>query len=163
VLPYDQSPWGLIIRMNFVYLNCLIHIRYEFILFKNMKKSQHASVYVIQIHVDLHKLKLWFSRLRQRLFLKLLRQWTHKMGRFLSCLQHSRPCCIGYTNSRLRLEFVYPIQHGRSCCKHYILMQLISRTFSCLLHVLANTRVLFPLLATFWKTKSGWTEVESNS
>ena len=42
------------------------------------------------------------------------------MSRFLSCLQHSRPCCIGYTNSRLRLEFVYPIQHGRSCCKHYI-------------------------------------------
>jgi hypothetical protein len=42
------------------------------------------------------------------------------MRRFLSCLQHSRPCCIGYTNSRLRLEFVYPIQHGRSCCKHYI-------------------------------------------
>jgi hypothetical protein len=41
------------------------------------------------------------------------------MSRFLSCLQHSRPCCIGYTNSRLRLEFVYPIQHGRSCCKHY--------------------------------------------
>ena len=41
------------------------------------------------------------------------------MGRFLSCLQHSRPCCIGYTNCRLRLEFVYPIQHGRSCCKHY--------------------------------------------
>ena len=28
------------------------------------------------------------------------------MSRFLSCLQHSRPCCIGYTNSRLRLEFV---------------------------------------------------------
>ena len=42
------------------------------------------------------------------------------MSRFLSCLQHSRPCCIGYTNSRLRLEFVYPIQHGRSCCKHYV-------------------------------------------
>jgi hypothetical protein len=42
------------------------------------------------------------------------------MSGFLSCLQHSRPCCIGYTNSRLRLEFVYPIQHGRSCCKHYI-------------------------------------------
>ena len=53
-------------------------------------------------------------------FLKLLRQWTYKMSRFLSCLQHSRPCCIGYTNSRLRLEFVYPIQHGRSCCKHYL-------------------------------------------
>ena len=34
------------------------------------------------------------------------------MSRFLSHLQHSRPCCIGYTNSRLRLEFVYPIQHG---------------------------------------------------
>ena len=45
------------------------------------------------------------------------------MSRFLSCLQHSRPCCIGYTNSRLRLEFVYPIQHGRSCCKHYLNMK----------------------------------------
>jgi hypothetical protein len=48
---------------------------------------------------------LIFSAYRQRLFLKLLRQWTHKMSRFLSHLQHSRPCCIGYTNSRLRLEF----------------------------------------------------------
>jgi hypothetical protein len=38
------------------------------------------------------------------------------MSRFLSHLQHSRPCCIGYTNSRLLLEFVYPIQHGHSCC-----------------------------------------------
>ena len=34
------------------------------------------------------------------------------MSRFLSCLQHSRPCsCIGYTNSRLRLEFVYTAAH----------------------------------------------------
>ena len=32
-------------------------------------------------------------------------------------LQHERPCCIGYTNSRRRREFVYPIQHGRECCK----------------------------------------------
>jgi hypothetical protein len=61
----------------------------------------------------------WKSAFRQRLFLKLLRQWTHKMSRFLSHLQHSRPCCIGYTNSRLRLEVVYPIPHGRSCCKQY--------------------------------------------
>ena len=29
-------------------------------------------------------------------------------------LQHERPCCIGYTNSSRRREFVYPIQHGRS-------------------------------------------------
>ena len=40
---------------------------------------------------------------------------------FTSHLQHSRPCCIRYTNSRLRLEFVYLIQHGRSCCKYYML------------------------------------------
>jgi hypothetical protein len=33
------------------------------------------------------------------------------------CLQHERPCCIGYTNSSRRREFVYPIQHGRECCK----------------------------------------------
>ena len=39
---------------------------------------------------------------------------------FTSNLQHSRPCCIRYTNSRLRLEFVYLIQHGRSCCKYYL-------------------------------------------
>jgi hypothetical protein len=32
-------------------------------------------------------------------------------------LQHERPCCIGYTNSSRRQEFVYPIQHGRECCK----------------------------------------------
>ena len=28
-------------------------------------------------------------------------------------LQHERPCCIGYTNSSRRREFVYLIQHGR--------------------------------------------------
>ena len=65
------------------------------------------------------------------------------MSRFLSCLQHSRPCCIGYTNSRLRLEFVYPIQHGRSCCKHYlqscVVMQSCVVTFvSDLLEQLCN-------------------------
>jgi hypothetical protein len=32
-------------------------------------------------------------------------------------LQHERPCCIGYTNSSRRREFVYPIQHVRACCK----------------------------------------------
>ncbi len=43
---------------------------------------------------------------------------------FTSHLQHSRPCCIRYTNSRLRLEFVYLIQHGRSYCKYYIITKL---------------------------------------
>ncbi len=32
-------------------------------------------------------------------------------------LQHERPCCIRYTNSSRRREFVYLIQHGRECCK----------------------------------------------
>ena len=32
-------------------------------------------------------------------------------------LQHERPCCIGYTNSSRRREFVHHIQHGRECCK----------------------------------------------
>jgi hypothetical protein len=32
-------------------------------------------------------------------------------------LQHERPCCIGYTNSSRRREFVYPIQHGREKIK----------------------------------------------
>jgi hypothetical protein len=41
----------------------------------------------IKIWPDLLKLQLWFSRLRQCLFLKSLRQWTHKMGRFLSTLK----------------------------------------------------------------------------
>jgi hypothetical protein len=36
---------------------------------------------------------------------------------FMYYLQHERPCCIGYTNSSRRREFVYPIQHGRECCK----------------------------------------------
>jgi hypothetical protein len=52
----------------------------------------------IKICPDLHKLQLWFSRLRQCLFLKLLRQWTHKMGHFLSTIKHSHPICIWYTN-----------------------------------------------------------------
>jgi hypothetical protein len=80
---------------------------------ENTKKNHKrvVSVYVIQIHVDLHKLKLWFSRLLIKLgFSRIFSAWF------------SRLCCIGYTNSRLWLEFVYPIQHGRSCCKHYILL-----------------------------------------
>jgi hypothetical protein len=57
----------------------------------------------IKICPDLHKLQLWFSRLRLRqcLFLKLLRQWTHKMGHFLSTIKHEHPICIWYTNSRV--------------------------------------------------------------
>jgi hypothetical protein len=45
----------------------------------------------IKICPDLHKLLLWFSRIRQCLFFKLLRQWTHKMGHFLSTIKHSHP------------------------------------------------------------------------
>jgi hypothetical protein len=45
----------------------------------------------IKICPDLHKLQLWFSRIRQCLFFKLLRQWTHKMGHFLSTIKHSHP------------------------------------------------------------------------
>jgi hypothetical protein len=60
----------------------------------------------IKICPDLHKLQLWFSRLWQYLFLKLLRQWTHKMGRFLSTL--------------IRLEFIYQIKIGSSCFNYYI-------------------------------------------
>jgi hypothetical protein len=39
----------------------------------------------IKICPDLHKLQLWFSRQRQCLFLKLLRQcqWTHKRNECL--------------------------------------------------------------------------------
>jgi hypothetical protein len=57
----------------------------------------------------LHKLQLRFSRLRQCLFLKLLRQWTHilhMMGRLLSTLKHEhRPMFIWYTNSRHYPQF----------------------------------------------------------
>ena len=38
-------------------------------------------------------------------------------------LQHERTCCIGYTNSSRRREFVYPIQHGRECCKWFVKFQ----------------------------------------
>ncbi len=58
---------------------------------------------------------------------------------FTSHLQHSRPCCIRYTNSRLRLEFVYLIQHGRSCCKYYMLLTFLSF----LLYLLTNMRNSF--------------------
>jgi hypothetical protein len=54
-----------------------------------MRKRQRWF-YVIKNHVHLHKLQLGFSRLRQCLFLKLLRQRTHQMGRFLSHLKHSQ-------------------------------------------------------------------------
>jgi hypothetical protein len=40
----------------------------------------------IKICPDLHKLQLWFSRLRQCLFLKLLHQWTHKTFRYRSAV-----------------------------------------------------------------------------
>jgi hypothetical protein len=58
-----------------------------------------------------YKLQLWFSRLRQRLFLKLLRQRTHKIGRFLSTLKHSHPIFICIQN-RVEGEFVYQIKIG---------------------------------------------------
>jgi hypothetical protein len=45
----------------------------------------------IKICPDLHKLQRWFSRLRQCLFSKLLRQWTYKMGCFLSMLKPVAP------------------------------------------------------------------------
>jgi hypothetical protein len=77
----------------------------------------------IKICPDLHKLQLWFSRLRHCLFSKLLCQWTHKMGHFLSTIKHSHPICIWYTNSRLRFEFVYQIQIGCSCFIYYIKIQ----------------------------------------
>jgi hypothetical protein len=48
----------------------------------------------------LRKLQLRFSRHRQCLFLKLLRQWTHMMGRLLRTLKHEQPMFIWYTNSR---------------------------------------------------------------
>ena len=32
-------------------------------------------------------------------------------------LQYERPCCIGHTTSRPRLDFAYPIQHDRSYSK----------------------------------------------
>ena len=59
----------------------------------------------IKICPDLHKLQLWFSRLRHCLFLELLRQWTHKMGHFLSRIKHSHPICIWYTNSSLYIRY----------------------------------------------------------
>jgi hypothetical protein len=83
-------------------------------------KDKHYSDVRIKICLDLHKLHLWFFRVRQCLFLKLLRQWTHKMGRFLSTLKHSHPIFIWYTNSRLRLEFVYQIKIGCSCFNYSI-------------------------------------------
>ena len=54
---------------------------------------------------------------------------------FTSNLQHERPCCIRYTNSRLRLQFVYLIQHGRSSYrqaskKHYVVFPQ-SKTYIC--------------------------------
>jgi hypothetical protein len=75
----------------------------------------------IKICPDLPKLQLWFSRLDNvNLFLKLLRQSTHKMGRFLSTLKHSYPIFIWYTNFRLWLEFAYQIKIGCSCFKYYM-------------------------------------------
>ncbi len=56
---------------------------------------------------------------------------------FTSHLQHSRPCCIRYTNSRLRLEFVYLIQHGRSCCKYYIPYYIIRTPCHTALNILS--------------------------
>ena len=48
----------------------------------------------INICPDLHELQLLFFRLKQCIFLKLLRQRTRKIGRFLSKLKHSHPIFI---------------------------------------------------------------------
>ncbi len=66
---------------------------------------------------------------------------------FTSHLQHSRPCCIGYTNSRLRLEFVYLIQHGRSCCKYYLLTKWLYNLV--MLCVIACSKHGFSRLGTY--------------
>jgi hypothetical protein len=38
------------------------------------------------------------------------------------CSHHERSCCIGYTKSSRRQEFIYPIQHNDSteCCKRLV-------------------------------------------
>jgi hypothetical protein len=83
----------------------------------------------IKICPHFHELQLWFSRLRQCLFWKLLRQWTHKMGRILSTLKHLHPIFIWYhstANSHhilhgLRFEFVYQSdKDGCSCFNWYL-------------------------------------------
>jgi hypothetical protein len=49
------------------------------------------------------------------------RTWNYTPRRFISSLQHGRPCCFRCCiRSRLRLVIVNLIQHGRSCCKPYI-------------------------------------------
>ena len=55
--------------------------------------------------------------------------WTFTCIRITCYLQHSRPCCIGYTTSRLRLELVYPIQHGRSCGKYSTYQHYVSALY----------------------------------
>ncbi len=66
---------------------------------------------------------------------------------FTSHLQHSRPCCIRYTNSRLRLEFVYLIQHGRSCCKYYI--QNLQNMRGCIFRILQHFATKLCILLTY--------------
>jgi hypothetical protein len=84
----------------------------------------------IKICPDLHNFS--FDFLGLDIIIDLLRQWTHKMGRFLSTLKHSYPIFIWYTNSRLRLEFVFQITIGCSCFNYYFmnLSQLQQRTIT---------------------------------
>jgi hypothetical protein len=84
---------------------------------RKFKRNECLIMFVNRIKIcpDLLKLQLWFFGLRQCLFLKLLRQWTLKMGRFMSTINHSHLIFIWYTNSRLRLGFLYEMKIGCSC------------------------------------------------
>jgi hypothetical protein len=69
---------------------------------ENTKKNHKHVVflYVIEISLDLHKLYLWFSRLTQHIFWKLLRWWNIRSA-----------CFIRPKDTRLRLVSLYLIKH----------------------------------------------------
>ena len=68
-------------------------IKKALIIHEEKTKGNHYSSVVLCVlknHVNLHKC----SRLRQRLFLKLLRQWTHKMGPFIKPFKTLAVCAL---------------------------------------------------------------------
>ena len=110
---------------------------------------------MIQNFVDLHKLKLWFSRRRLRLFVNFFRQSVHKMMSFLSHLQHSRPCSIGHIIQTLVFgsSLYLPIQHGRSCClSTFLTIEAVLAVMLAILLIFCNTTALSPVAFFYiWK------------
>ena len=104
--------------MNLLWFNEVIHV-----IMQPWSDQFHMlmNMFILNGHYVIYKI-LNMNHMRSRwdqwCVLRIRQNfWKPKIASVMYYLQHERPCCIGYTNSSRRREFVYLIQHGRECCK----------------------------------------------